>query len=274
MRVARAFEAAIPAPPPGTDTREELYREILAFQGLTEETLTRIHPFGSELPEECIFLQEGDLGPLYGVYWNAPTYAAAVAGKTRGAFAWQRGLMQFLQATRPGGRWALKAPGHMHGWEEMRIAFPDALIYVNHRDPAKVVPSITSLFMALRGLFSDTASDPVTVGAGQLAAWSAAMNSYVDWRSGPGADANVTDVHFKDLTARPVETIMALYDRFGMAFTPQFRQALLRHLDADHHGKGPARRYTLAEFGMNEGQIEAHFARYIDHFGIARELRT
>ena len=49
---------------------------------------------------------------------------------------------------------------------------------------------------------------------------------------------------------------------------------MLRHLETDHHGKGPARVYTLAEFGMEEAAIEGAFARYIDHFGIKRENRA
>ena len=273
-RVARTFEAAIPAPISGADKREALARDILAFQGMTDPDLTRIHPFGAELPEECIFLQEGDCAALYGVYWAVPSYAAAVAGKTASAFRWQRGVMQYLQTIEPGGRWALKAPGHMYVWEEMRLAFPDAAIYVNHRDPGKVVPSIASLFVALRGLFSASVSDPLAVGAGQLAGWSAAMNAYVDWRSGPGANANVIDIHFAELTARPIGIVTELYDRFDLPFTADFRERLLRHLDADHHGKGQARRYTLAEFGMDEALIEHHFARYIDKFGLAREARA
>lgn len=275
-RVARAFEAAIPVPLPGEDgdQRSELYHRILTFQGTLDPAITSIHPFGSELPEECIFLQEGDFGSLYTVYWNVPDFAAAVADKRASAFEWQVGVMQYFQALQPGGRWALKAPGHMFVWDEMRMAFPDALVYVNHRDPAKVVPSITSLFMALRGLMSDTANDPAEVGAGQLAAWSFAMNSYVDWRCGPGEDANVIDVHFSELTARPVETVEQLYDRFGIPFTAEFRERLLLHLEHDHHAKAPKRQYTLGEFGMNEEIIEQHFARYIDHFGIKREKRA
>lgn len=275
-RVARAYEAAIPAPLPGPsgDLRRELYDRVLALQGTLDPAVTNIHPFGADLPEECIFLQEGDCNTLYTVYWNVPAFAAAMADKRASAFDWQVGVMQYLQATSPGGRWALKAPGHMFVWDEMRLTFPDALLYVNHRDPAKVVPSITSLFMALRGLMSDTANDPVAVGAGQLAAWSAATNAYVDWRSGPGADAEVIDIHFTDLTARPIETVRQLYDRFELPFTTQFREALERHLEHDHHGKGAKRQYTLGEFGMDEAGIEQHFARYIDHFGIQREKRA
>jgi hypothetical protein len=240
---------------------------------MTLPALTQIHPTGSDMAEECIFLQEGDCGTLYTVYWNVPDYYPAIADKLSSAFRWQTGLMQYLQATRPGGRWALKAPGHMMGWAEMRMAFPDALLYVNHRDPGKVAPSIASLFMALRRLFSDTGSDPAQVGAGLLQAWSGAMDNYVDWRSGPGRDATIIDIHFAELTAHPLETVAMLYDRFAIPFTAAAREAMERHLGSDHHGKGPARAYTLAEFGMSEAAIEQAFGRYIDHFGIKRETR-
>ena len=275
-RVARAFEAAMPAPLPGPDgdERASLYRDILEYQGMTGPGLTQIHPFGAELPEECIFVQEGDCGGLYGVYWNVPAYQQVIADKADSAFRWQVGVMQYLQANRPGGRWALKAPGHMFAWEAMRMAFPDALIYVNHRDPGKVAPSIASLFMALRGLFSDSGSDPAAVGQGLLEGWSYAADRYVDWRVGEGKDANVVDIHFVDLIANPIDTVATLYDRFGIEFTGAARDAMLRHLDTDQHGKHASRVYTLAEFGMSEAAVDSAFGRYMDHFGIRREKRA
>src|SRR3546814_7999156 len=88
-RAVPAWEAAIPAPLDGNDDREALYAGILAFQGMTAPDVTAIHPFGSTLPEECIFLQEGNLGSLYGVYWNVPAFQKAIADKIPSAFAWQ-----------------------------------------------------------------------------------------------------------------------------------------------------------------------------------------
>lgn len=275
-RVARSFESAIPTPwpSPERDEREALYHELLQFQGLMCEEVTRIHPYYSSQPEECIFIQEGDCGPLYNVYWNVPAYQVAVSDKIHSALRWQIGVMQYMQAIRPGGRWSLKAPGHMFNWDEVRMAFPDALIYINHRDPGKVTPSIASLFMALRGVFSDNGADPMQVGAWQLQAWGNAARQYADWRAGPGKDANIADVHFSDLTARPLETVAALYDRFDIPFSDAARDAMLRHMETDHHGKGPGRVYTLAEFGMSEESIEAAFGQYIDYFQIRREKRA
>lgn len=264
--LAATVEAAMPAVPDAG-----LYQSVLAFQGLLDPDLTDIHPAGATMPEECIFLQEGVCHSLYGVYFDSPSYSSAVAGQAAIAYDWQRGLMQFLQARKGGRRWALKGPGHMHSWAEMLIAFPDASIYVNHRDPAKVIPSIASLFQALRRRFSERGSDPHRVGAQQLAGWAQAMNAQVDWRLAGEPPIAVADVHYKDLIVDPVATVAVLYDRFDIPFTKALEERILRHLDADRHGKGAKHRYSLADFGLDPDAIEAAFGRYIDFFDIERE---
>jgi len=84
-------------------------------------------------------------------------------------------------------RWALKGPGHLYAWDELLIAFPDAKIYINHRDPGKVIPSIASLFAKLRSLLSDAAIDRFELGQAQLAGWEYAVAGYAaiqltEWR--------------------------------------------------------------------------------------------
>lgn len=273
-RAVPAWEAAIPAKLSDGSDREALYSGILAFQGMTAPDVTAIHPFGSELPEECIFLQEGACNSLYGVYWNVPDYQAAAASKAEDAFAWQVGLMQFLQLGQPARRWALKGPGHLYTWRELLMAFPDARLYVNHRDPGKVIPSIASLFAKLRSLFSETPVDPAQLGLAQLGAWQSAMTGYMTWREGEGADARVSDVRFTDLTADPLGTVERVYGELDIPFTPAARDAMARHLESDHHASAPKRAYTLAEFGLDEAAIESAFAPYIARFDIPREKRT
>ncbi|HMO75625.1 MAG TPA: sulfotransferase [Sphingopyxis sp.] len=272
-RAVPAWEAAIPAPLGDGGDRAALYADILAFQGMTAPDVTAIHPFGSDLPEECIFLQEGNIGSLYGVYWSVPDYQAAIADKLSSAFAWQIGVMQYLQADAPARRWALKGPGHLFGWRELLIAFPDARLYVNHRDPGKVIPSIASLFAKLRSLFSDEAVDPAAIGAQQLAAWQYATGEYAAWRDCEGADACVSDVLFTDLVTDPLETVARVYDELDLSLTAVAREAMARHLESDHHASAPKRAYTLAEYGLDEAAIEAAFAPYIERFAIERETR-
>lgn len=276
FRVAKAFEAAIPVPIPSADgdRRSAIYEELLAFQGMTSEHMKSMHPFGAELPEECLFLQEGACTGFFGGLWNVPEFMAAVADKTQIAYRWQIGVMQYLQTIARGERWALKTPAHIMTWDEMRIAFPDALVYVNHRDPGKVVPSMASLMAALQGLFSDEALDLAQIGREQLAIWSDAMNGYGKWRRGTGRDATVMDVVFSDLISNPLEVVGQLYDTFGLHLSDDARERMQRHLDHDHHGKGPQRAYTLAEFGIADAEVEAAFGAYIDQFGIRRERRA
>ena len=55
-------------------------------------------------------------------------------------------------------------------------------------------------------------------------------------------------------------------------------RALAEAAAQDHsaavRSKGPARPYTLAEFGLSEEAVEAAFGRYLDHFGIKLEKRA
>lgn len=273
LRVARAFEAAMPVPLPGQhgDRRAQVYDALLSYQGMTDPELRAMHPYGAELPEECLFLQEGACTAFFGGFWNVPAFMAAAADKTALAYKWQIGVMQYLQADGDKRRWALKTPAHIMAWHEMRLAFPDALIYVNHRDPAKVVPSMTSLLVTLRGLYSDQAIDRAAAGREQVAVWAQAMNDYGAWRRGPGQRAQVVDINFSDLTADPLTVIANLYDSFGLTLSALARERMERHLATDHHGKGPQRRYSLAEFGMTADDIDAAFGEYIDQFGITRE---
>lgn len=272
-RAIAAWEAAMPAPLDGIDGAR-LYADILAFQGMTAPDVTEIHPFGASLPEECIFLQEAACASLYGVYWNVPEFQTATLDKSADALAWQIGVMQFLQVGKPDRRWALKGPGHLFAWDELLIAFPDAKIYVNHRDPGKVIPSIASLFAKLRSLFSDAAVDRVGLGQAQLAGWKAAIEGYTRWRDGPGVSAQVSDVRFTELIADPLATIERVYGELDIRFTSEARGAMARHLERDHHASAPKRPYTLAEYGLDEVMIEEAFAPYLKRFDILREKRV
>lgn len=276
LRVARAFEAVIPVPLPCADgdMRSVIYEDLLTFQGMTDAHMRSMHPFGAELPEECLFLQEGACTGFFGGLWNVPEFMAAVADKTPLAYSWQIGVMQYLQSQESGGRWALKTPAHIMAWDDMRLAFPDALVYVNHRDPGKVVPSMASLMAALRGLFSDQALDLAEIGQEQLAIWSQAMNAYGAWRDGPGRDGRVVDIVFSDLIADPLVVVGELYETFGLRLTEEAHSRMQRHLEVDHHGKGLQRAYTLEEFGMSDADVEAAFGAYIDQFGIKRERQS
>lgn len=279
-RVASAAQAAIPIPPPGESEFSEaervaLYQSVLDFQGFTAPDVTAIHPYAASAPEECVFLQEAACGAPLGAFYNAPEFSGLVAKAQSGkdAYAWQIGMMQSLQGGQPGRRWLLKAPSHVMNMDGLITAFPDARIFLNHRDPGKVIPSMASLYMKLFSLASDSSVDPLGLGPRLVANWAGILSRLDAWRESH-PEVTVVDVHYSSLIADPIGTAEQLYDRFDLDLSDSARTAMLDHCETDRHGKGPMRAYGLADFGLSEADIEQAFGAYIDRHSIVREKRT
>ncbi len=271
-RAVRAWEAMLSPELLGYDIASpaSLFQEHLAFQGFTGEESTAIHPFDANLPEECVFLQETNCSSLYAEFFNVPRFADAVANNSSLDLEWQKGQMKLLQGLDTVRRWVLKAPSHLFNWEEMVLAFPDALIYMSHRDPAKVIPSVTGLTVSIRGLFADAPPDAKAIAKERLTGWSAAVANVTRWRD-RHPERFVADVYFLDLIARPLETVAGLYDTFGLKLSEQARTAMLRFIDRDRDNRSRRQHYTLAEYGLDEMAIDAAFADYLCRYGVALE---
>jgi hypothetical protein len=186
-------------------------------------------------------------------------------------------MMQSLQGEAEpgaaGGRWLLKAPSHIVQIEALFATFPDARVFINHRDPGKVIPSVASLYMKLYSLCSDSSVDPKALGPRLVANWTGILARLDAWRDA-NPQVRIVDVHYVELIADPMAAARSLYQAFGLEMTDAAHLAMTAHLAVDHHGKGPARRYGLADFGLDEAQIEAAFGGYIERYGVTREVRT
>jgi hypothetical protein len=274
-RSATAAEAAIPVLGGArAEDRTSLYRRILEFQGFLAPDVTAIHPYSADMPEECIFLQEASAGAaLYNAFYNTPSYVQLSAPDSAEAYAWQIGVMQSLQDDGGGERWALKAPGHMMRWDAMNAAFPDARIFLNHRDPGKVIPSMASLYAKLRSLCSDTPVDQKAFVRQLVASWSRSLDEVTAWRE-RHPEAQIIDVRYGELIADPIGEVERVYDLWRIELRPDAKARMEQFLKHDHHGKGPARAYSLADYGLDEAAIEAAFGPYLDRYGVAREKRS
>lgn len=277
---ATAAQAAIPVPLPGAGEIDEadridLYQRILTFQGFTAPDVTAVHPYAAGVPEECVFMQEAACGMPLGAFYHTPKFSAlsASAAGVADSYAWQKGMMETLQSRQPGQRWLLKAPSHIITMDALIAILPDARIFLNHRDPGKVIPSVGSLYMKLYGLASNDAVDPRKLGQDLLANWSHILSALDAWR-GANPHVPIVDVHYKQLIADPIGEAERLYSAFGLDLGADTKAAMEAHLKVDHHGKGPSRGYSLEDFGITENDIEERFGDYIDRHGIAREKRV
>ena len=264
----------IPLPLPGdAATDAARFAFIGGFQdfvGIRAPEIEAIHPFTPENAAECLALQASAIGTEYQAFFAIPTFTARAYADIDDLLAWEKAVLQLLGSNRPGRRWLLKTPQHLQHWENTIAAFPKAHIFVNHRDPAKVIPSLCSLLTTFYSLNSDRRINPAQVVKGMLARMADNMARVADWRDAH-PEVAVVDVHYCAMTADPIAEAERVYAAFGLALSPAARTRMAAFVASNRHAHGPKHSYSLADFGLTEGDVEAVFAPYLDRYGIMRE---
>jgi hypothetical protein len=172
-----------------------------------------------------------------------------------------------LQFRRPGGRWVLKAPGHLFALDALLREYPEAKIVQTHRDPLRVMASMASHATTLRQAFSDYA-DPQQIAADWSRRWGAALNHFLAVRDRSNAN-QFLDVAYDDIERKPLEAIETIYEFLGWPLTTEARSAMQTFLDANPKNKHGVHRYSLAEYGLSRDDELIRYADYCKRFDIA-----
>ena len=275
--VALTAEALVPVPPPGSSQRERrrhaLADRLLAFQGLAAPEVNEIHPHRAIKADEDLLLQEAACGSLYQGFFNVPGFIRSLTDDVASLYRWQKGLMEILQSNRPGKRWVLKAPAHMTNLTVLLETFPDASLFVNHRDPARVIPSLASLYLRFRGLNTPCTPDPKVLGRAVLAAQAAAVRHMSAWRDAH-PHVGIVDVQYSDLVRDPIGQAERLYGALGLTLSASTKQSMgryLRNQDDSRGHDGSKHLYALTDFGLSDRMIDEAFADYIARYRVSRE---
>ena len=167
-RVPRTWEVDHPCPPPETATYETDPR--IAEVDATLEGLDLVlpgframHPMGARNAQECVRITASDFRSLiFATQYRVPSHSQWLTHQAdmASAYRWHRIFLQHLQSHHPGNRWVLKSPGHQWCMGELLAEYPDALLVQSHRDPLRIIASISSLVARLRSLSSDDTSIP------------------------------------------------------------------------------------------------------------------
>lgn len=279
-RVPRTWEMLMPSPPPhrasyDTDPRIARVQAMLDAQHFTDPEVQDAHPFGARQPEECgMILEMSFMSGNFPAFFRCPEYTDWYLHRAdyRVAYRFHRRVLQHLQVYCSGDRWALKAPEHTYHPAELAAEYPDAVFVQTHRDPYRVLPSITSLVTALRRLFSDSV-DPL-----EIARWKVELNALGlkrtrEVREQPRYRDRFYDIHFHELIERPLETVERLYAHFDLPLSGEARKAMQRYIE-DHararHGHG-RHAYSAADFGVSAEEVDRVFGSYIERYGVRRE---
>ncbi len=276
-RVPEGWELLRPVPPPSPDPNELAEdprialadRELVAPQTVVSGLLS-IHEYGGRKPKECLSamsfaFQSEEFTARYAV----PSFERFLESTdARAAYRMHRLVLQVLQRRRPGTRWVLKSPVHLHDLPTLFETYPDARVAITHRDPLTLLASLTSLIANLRFAHSDEVDDQA-IAAAHIRRYRKTFDRLVEWvDAGRLPDAQIHHSHFADFRTAPIETVRALYERFAIAWDPDAETAMRAALSknpADRHGEHV---YSMEAPGIDPDRLRSDFARYQARFEV------
>ena len=278
-RIPRTWEVDQPCPPPeaatsATDPRiaESQARIDLAYDARPE--MQAMHPMGARRGQECIVMTGSEFASgIFLSQYRLPSYFHWLidAADMAPAYRWHRRFLQLLQWRDPAERWILKSGAHLWALPALAAEYPDAVFVQTHRDPLRVIASLSSLFAAVQVVASDDASM-----RGVAADWADAVVDALDRSVTAREDGTVPadrvlDVPYDAFMADPFATIRTIYAHLDAELDPQTDARIrifLAENRADAHG---THRYSFADTGLNEGGLREKVRRYTDYFDVQPE---
>ncbi len=269
-------DAPLPVPRPDTYETDPRIAETQASLEMSEHIIPGFmswHPMGAQVGQECVRITASQFcSMIFSVQYRLPSYYKWLLYEAdhRQAYRFHRIFLQHLQSG-VSGQWLLKSPAHLWTLDTLLETYPDAVIVQTHRDPLKVIASVSALTNHLRRMASDQTSiadcavqscEEIVVG----------LQRGMTLRDSlpPG---QVIDVQFTDFMRDPFATIRSLYGRLDRELTPAAERRMREHL-ATHPGDGGGGRYSWADTGLDADQLREQVAGYQQRYAVPTEPLT
>ncbi len=278
LRAPQGWGLLRPVPPPNPDGHPDVGRVMLADRELRQmqtvvPALDAIHQYGGRMPKECVsamslvFLSEE-----FTARYRVPSYAAYLeTADMRPAYEAHRLVLQLLQRRYGDVRWLLKSPVHLRSLSTLLEVYPDARLAVTHRDPLKVLPSVTSLVATLRWAHSDRV-DFAEIGRYHCDLYHGELDGLVLASQDGLLDAARTyHGHYADFVSDPLAAVTELYAHFGFPLEPAVEAVMARFLaERPKDARGP-HDYAFADLRLDYEAERARFGPYQSWFGVPVE---
>jgi hypothetical protein len=278
-RVAMTWEIDRPMPPPetatyDTDPRIAEVDETLAGVDLVLPGFKSMHPMSAQLPQECVRITASDFrSMIFPTQYRVPSYSRWLLHEAdmAPAYRWHRMFLEHLQSRCPARRWVLKSPGHLWALDALLGEYPNALLVQTHRDPLRIIASLSSLVARLRSLASDDTSIP-DAAADFADNILDGLDRSVNARENGTVNADrVVDVQFRNFMADPFTTIRTIYERLGLELESAAEQRMRAFLAANPQDKHGKHTYTFRETGLDESALRERARRYQEYFDVPSE---
>lgn len=270
FRFLRAWEANQPLPPPVLESETHDLRVLAARAAASGYANQAQHLHDPDGPEEDLAMLAGlDMHAYHGAYpmpdWYSRWWIEAPFAST---YAMHAKTLQVLHSRRPPHLWLLKSPPHLFHLEALAAQYPNARFIMTHRDPAKVIASVSSLHRRLHAeRCRSEALEPERYGPKYLAFWREGMERALAARARIGEN-RFLDVRNHDVVERPLETFEAIYAFLGMELDCALRARLDAYTAVNARGAFGEHRYTAEEYGTSAAEIREAFRGYVKRFDL------
>jgi hypothetical protein len=255
--------------------QKQVARQLKMFKLLAPE-FHSLHPINASSPQECSEITAHVFSSLrFDTNYFVPSYRSWVdrTGHLE-AYRFHKRFLQHLQHQAGGdGRWVLKCPDHVFALKALRAVYPDARLVFVHRDPLRVLLSVTRLTEVLRQPFTRHI-DPAQLGRDVSGRWLAGADLMIE-AADQQTDANpIFHIEYSDLVSDPVGAVDRLYRHFGLHLDGHTARRIRHMADAEPNGGyGGATRYSFETYQLDAAIERERYGRYVARFDIAHELQ-
>ena len=221
-----------------------------------------IHPIDAMQPEEDILMLDVSfLSTTPEAMMHLPSYSNWLEQIDQSeAYAYAAKLLKFLQWINPAKRWVLKTPHHLEFPDLIEKYFGDVHFLWPHRRLYESVPSFLSMVTYNRMIFSDHA-DESQVADHWVRKTGFMLDKALDYRMKGSNDKKFTDIYYRNLLTDSNGELTKIYQLNG-GLTPELRERFRRHELAHPYRKHGEHRYSLADFGLAEADVDKYTSRY------------
>lgn len=278
-RAPLCWETMYPYPRPGESARADAVsfararRDLRWFHRVTPE-IRGIHAVSAGAAQECVAIESFAFeSSRFDSTYVIPSYKDWYESSDHpAAYAYHRRFLQYLQHGGVPRPWILKAPGHIAQLRALARTYPDARYIQVNRDPLKIVPSIASLTVALRGAFC-THADHAAIAADVAARWSAFLEELPSRRReiDPAGDRTL-DIAFDDVARSPLEVVARIYRWLGRPLPQSTRARMAAWIERAARTAPPRHRYELRDFGLDPAVLRERFRAYTETYRVRLEV--
>jgi hypothetical protein len=261
---------------PYNEASGDLCHDEITLMDEMVPAFTAMHENGGRLPTECIFAFAHQFSSdIFTGLYNVAEYTIWRSGIDQAPiYEWHKRHLQTLQwvGDRSTVRWVVKAPSHLSALPLLFSTYPDARVVLMHRDPLRVIGSLSDLMATLHYMHSDYVDHAVLVEFMAMGLEMQMDHVAAERDAGSIPDDRITDVVYKDLVSDPIGVVERLYERWDLPITATFRAALEAYVAARHSDRTPGHDYSFADTGLDLATHRALVAPYQARFGVPSEV--